>query len=153
MSVFRFFKASMIDDCRGSNLIELALVLPIFLILIFGSVDFGRAYYQAIEVESAAHAGAVYGLQNPQDTDGMQSAALVGASNVSDLTATATYGCECSDGTSDVTSCTYTPSCPDNYVTYVDVATTSTFKPMFHYPGLPKEITFRGDSHIRVGGN
>jgi Flp pilus assembly protein TadG len=134
-------------------MIESALVLPLFLLLMFAAFDFGSAYYQSIEVESAAQAGATYGLQNPQDVNGMESAALVGASNITGLTASATYGCECSDGTAAVTSCTSTPTCNDNYVTYVDVTTTSTYQPLFNLPGLPTSFSMGAESRLRVGGD
>ena len=53
---------------EGSSLVEVALVLPMMLLLLVGSVDFGRGYYAAMEVSSAANAGACYGVQEPTDT-------------------------------------------------------------------------------------
>ncbi|MBE7159246.1 MAG: pilus assembly protein, partial [Rhodospirillales bacterium] len=60
-------------------MVELALLLPLLLLLLVGAVDLGRAFYVAIEVSSAASAGAVYGTQNPTDTAGMQNAAALNA--------------------------------------------------------------------------
>lgn len=42
----------------GQSLVEFTLVLPIFLILLFGLVDFGRAFYTWMLVTNAAREGA-----------------------------------------------------------------------------------------------
>lgn len=55
---FRSFR----DGERGQALVETALVLPMFLILILGIVDFGRAYQQHITVSGAAREGARLGV-------------------------------------------------------------------------------------------
>lgn len=140
-------------DTEGASFVELALVLPIFLLMLIPVVDIGRGFYASIEVSSAAHSGAIYGLENPSDTAGMIQAAKAGASNLSNVTATATYGCECSDGTSPVASCATTPTCTYNYVTYVDVAVTSTYSTAFGYPGLPSSMNITREFRLRAGGD
>ena len=90
----------LLRDENGASLVELAFVLPLFPLLLFGVVDFGRAFYVSVEIAGAAQAAAVYGSQNPTDTTGMQTAAQDDAPNVPNLSVgTPTYGCECSDGT------------------------------------------------------
>jgi len=42
------------DDERGQALVEFALVIPIFLLLIFGLIDFGRVVYTNNAVSQAA---------------------------------------------------------------------------------------------------
>jgi Flp pilus assembly protein TadG len=143
----------ILKDAEGASFVELALVLPLFLLMLVPVVDLGRGFYAAIEVASAAHAGAMYGVENPSDTDGMIKAAKAGASNLSDITATAVYGCECSDGTSAVAACTSTPNCTYNYVTYVDVAVTSPYRTVFGYPGIPSSINITREFRLRAGGN
>ena len=143
----------ILSDSDGASFIELALVLPLFLMMLVPVVDLGRGFYAAIEVTSAAHAGAMYGVENPSDTDGMIQAAKAGASNLSDVTATAAYGCECSDGTSAVASCASTPTCTYNYVTYVDVTVTSPYRTVFAYPGLPSSMNITREFRLRAGGN
>lgn len=142
-----------LSGSEGASFVELALVLPVFLLMLVPVVDLGRGFYAAIEVASAAHSGAIYGLENPTDADGMIQAAKAGASNLSNVTATATYGCECSDGTSAVASCTSTPTCTHNYVTYVDVSVTSPYSTVFGYPGLPSSMNITREIRLRAGGN
>ncbi len=43
---------------RGQAVVEFALVLPIFLLLILGALDFGRAYYRLHLLTNAAREGA-----------------------------------------------------------------------------------------------
>src|ERR1700757_932594 len=94
---------------HGASLVETALLFPLFFLLLFGAVDFGRAFYLTIEIAGAAHAGAIYGVQYPTDTAGMKTAAQNDAPDVSNLSvATPTYGCECA---TDTTGATYSASC------------------------------------------
>jgi Flp pilus assembly protein TadG len=134
----------------GSSVLELALLMPVLLLLLVGAVDFGQAYYVGIEVGSAAEAGTSYGVANNSDTAGMQSAAMLDAVDVPTMTATATWGCECSDGTGASVNCTATPSCSVNVVNYVDVATSVNYKPMLFYPAFPSTFTVKGHSRMRV---
>lgn len=138
---------------EGASLVETALLLPIMLLLAAGAVDFGRAYWTAIEIESAAHAGALYGIQNPTDTSGMVTAANLGADGLPALQSTAAYGCECSDGSSPVADCSFIPLCDYNYVNYVSVTSTATFVPLMRYPGIPNSFTLSSTSRMRSGGD
>jgi Flp pilus assembly protein TadG len=139
-------------DQHGVTLLETAIALPLFMLLIVGAVDFGRAWYVSIEIASASEAGVLYGLQNISDTVGMQSAAALGAPNVSTLNV-ATYGCECSDGTNAKASCSTTPSCSatSNVVNYVQVKANSTYVPLIPYPGLPASFAISNTSRLRAG--
>lgn len=42
----------MINDKKGQALVEFILVLPIFLIILFLIIDFGRIFYNKIKMES-----------------------------------------------------------------------------------------------------
>ncbi len=46
-------------------LIELALVLPVFMMVVVGCIDFGRFAYYYVAVTNAAAAGALYGSLHP----------------------------------------------------------------------------------------
>lgn len=49
---------------RGANLVEIALILPLLLFLMFGVVDMGRAFYAVISLTNAAREGARYASRN-----------------------------------------------------------------------------------------
>jgi len=135
---------------EGSQLVELALVVPLLLLIFTGAVDYGRAYFVSMEVSSAAEAGALYGLQNPTDTAGMKTAAALDSPDLPGLTSTASYGTECSDGTSPTPNPGTPPTCAVNVVRYVEVDTTATYKPIIPYPGMPSQFTLTGKTRMRL---
>ena len=139
----------LIEDQRGSSLVETSLLLPLICLLLVGAVDFGRAYYIALEVDSAVHAGALYGVQEPIDTAGMVAAARLDAGDLSNLQPVATYGCECSDGSSTVASCSTPPNCAYNVVNYVNVTASSSYKTMLRYPGIPATFSLSAKARMR----
>lgn len=49
---------------RGQELLEFALILPIFLLLAFGILDLGLATYSYSSLQSAAREGARYAIVN-----------------------------------------------------------------------------------------
>jgi Flp pilus assembly protein TadG len=149
--------AGAVRDSSGQSLVELALILPVFVLLILGAVEFGQLAYAAIEVSNAARAGVQYGAQSgatAADIGGMESAAINDGSNVSGLSATATEFCSCSNAASTPVACsTAATACPANgarALTYVQVDTTATVTPMVHYPGLSSGFTLNGQAIMRV---
>lgn len=154
-------RRSWLRSESGGSLVEVALLLPVLTLLLVGTVDLGRLAYMSIEVSNAARAGVQYGQQNSttwSDVAGMQTAAtndaqdLVGAGN-GNLTAVATYWCQCSDGTSVTPNCfPGTPSCASNHrVNYVKVLTTATYKPWFPCPGIPSSTNLTAQAVMRAG--
>jgi Flp pilus assembly protein TadG len=136
---------------EGSSAIELAMMLPFLVLMLVVAVDFGRGYYAAIEITSAAEAGALYGTQNLTDIAGMQTAAKLDAHDISGVTAVATYGCECHDGSGASVSCTTSPTCATNGVNYVQVVTTATYKPILKFPGIFTSYPLQGVARMRAG--
>ncbi len=49
---------------RGASATELAIILPLFVTIVLGCVDFGRFGYTYIAVSNAARAGAAYAMMN-----------------------------------------------------------------------------------------
>ena len=60
MNAKRFF-----STC-GQNLIEYAITLPVFLLIVFGIFDLGRAVYYYSAIFNAARDGARYGSVHPE---------------------------------------------------------------------------------------
>lgn len=50
---------------KGQSLVELAISLPIILLILLGSVDFGMALFSYAILRDAAQEGALYGSFNP----------------------------------------------------------------------------------------
>lgn len=78
------------SNSSGSALVELALTAPLLMVLIVAGAELGRIAYAAIEVQSAARAGADYGAQNPGTafgpTSAIKQAAKDDVPNITDLT-------------------------------------------------------------------
>ncbi len=56
------------DRGRGQALVEFALVVPLFLLLVAGMIDFGMGLSSSITVTNAAREGARLGIINPNAT-------------------------------------------------------------------------------------
>jgi Flp pilus assembly protein TadG len=54
---------------RGQALVEFALVLPVFILLLAGMIDFGFGFYSYMTVINGARSGAREAILNPTDTN------------------------------------------------------------------------------------
>lgn len=54
---------------RGQSLVELALLLPVMMLLFAGALDLGRIFYSQITIENAAKEGALEAARNPTSFD------------------------------------------------------------------------------------
>jgi Flp pilus assembly protein TadG len=149
-----------VSNASGQALVEAALVLPFLLLMILGALETGSIAYNAIEVENAAEAGALYGSMNranAANTTAIETAATNDASNMLSVTATATTSCACqtSAGTLTTLACTATTSCvsPNQVVEWVNVVTAAKVTPMFQLPGLPATLPLSGNATMRVAPN
>jgi Flp pilus assembly pilin Flp len=64
----------LMRDEEGAAVVEFALVMPILALIIFGIIDFGRAFYTVNNIISAVREGARYGaiLSAPSSPTGEQ---------------------------------------------------------------------------------
>ena len=143
-----------IRDDRGQAFVELALVLPIFILLLVGAAEVGRIAFAAIEVSNAARAGVSYGAQNhatASDSSGIQTAATQDGPDLTDLQAVATQACTCSSGSA-ITCANAGTNClaPNRIIEYVQVQTSAVVGTVFKFPGIPSSITLRGYAMMRV---
>lgn len=65
---YRRFDRSRSRTERGAALVEFALVLPLLLVLVFGIVDFGRAFQSSITLTNATREGARLGATGANTT-------------------------------------------------------------------------------------
>lgn len=56
---------------KGQGLVEFALMLPILLLVILGTIEFGRIFLIYATVSNGAREGSRYGMVNPADTGGI----------------------------------------------------------------------------------
>src|SRR6188472_3639206 len=61
---------------RGQSIVELALCMPLLMLIMLGTIDFGRVFFDYIQMRNAVVEGATYGTRHPADTSGIQTAAI-----------------------------------------------------------------------------
>ncbi len=136
---------------RGQASVELALSVPLLLMMFLVVVETGRAFYVAISLANAARAGVQYGAQNLStagDNAGMQQAAVNDAPNLVGMTATATHFCVCSDGSA--STCLSTDCAGSHRLLYAQVNTSAAYKPLITFMGILPSMTVPGKAVMRV---
>lgn len=80
------------DRSRGQALVEFALILPIFVLLLTGMLDFGAGLYSRMTVINAAREGARAAVTaaDPASVNATVTSAVANAANGMPVTATAT---------------------------------------------------------------
>jgi Flp pilus assembly protein TadG len=137
---------------KGSAFVELALFMPVLLLMLVGAVDFSRVFNASVTLANAAEVGALYGSRSisaSSDTAGMQTAATNDGKDLTGMTATATNYCSCGSGPAQ--SCPATGcsgSSPAHR--YAKVQATYTFKPLFPIPGIPSSVPMTRTAVMRV---
>jgi Flp pilus assembly protein TadG len=61
---------------HGQGLVEFALILPLFVLIVIGVFDLGRAFFASITITNAAREGARYGTLHATDPQGVCNATL-----------------------------------------------------------------------------
>jgi Flp pilus assembly protein TadG len=134
-------------DERGTSIIEMAFVVPIFATLLLGVVDVSRAYSEQLQLEQAAYR-AVEKVQQYQSSNSTVDTLKSEAADAAGITATTdnpdiTYTLYC-DG---VAQSNYDTTCDSGktYIRQVNVKLTKTFTPMFpsnKWPGSNQDGTY-----------
>lgn len=147
---------------RGAALLELAVAIPFLLLLVVGTVDFGRAFYQGMALAHAARAGAEYGAQgveNSLDQSGMRTAAKTAVAldlALDDTDITPSRVCECAtdagvfSATSPANDCSGACAVGSHLLISVSVSVSKAFSTIVSYPRIPQSILITRSVKIRV---
>lgn len=57
------------EHFQGQSLLEVALIIPVLLVLIIGAIEFGRLFFTKIVITNAAREGAYYLVTHQSDYD------------------------------------------------------------------------------------
>jgi len=141
----------------GSALVELAVALPVLVVLFVGTIDFARVFYTSMALTNSARAGVQYGAHNAirsSDAPGMILTAQ-NATGVGGITAVPSRTCQCATeaGVFDVApiSCASTCTSPKHVVVTVTVTTSKTFTIiMSGVPGIPGSVSLSRTATMRV---
>lgn len=152
---------------RGVAIVEFALGLPFLIWLLVGLGDLGLGFYQSLQVQGAAAAGAAYATLHRWDVCNVQ-AAVRSATNISEITAptptrvcgcpgdspfvVGTYSNETCGGTPVVSDCTGTCSSGSSPGVYASVRAQLTYTPVAPWPAtwglVPESLT--GQAYRRL---
>jgi Flp pilus assembly protein TadG len=139
---------------KADSLIELALLLPMLLLIVFYMADGAIWVQKSLTVQSAASAAAAYGAVpgNASNYSAMVQLANFDAtgstSGATGFTATATDFYTCSPGGAVVTA---TTSCPTGApFHYVKVTTSLIANSVISMPGIPSTLTMPAFAIYRV---
>jgi Flp pilus assembly protein TadG len=93
------------DGASGQAIVEFALASLAFFLVVFGTVDFGRAIFMYSQLHSAVRDGARYGKLHPTDSTAIKNTVVAGASAFDLTDSNVTVSCPggCSGSSSQVT--------------------------------------------------
>ena len=137
--LFRFLRAKQ-DNESGQALVELALTLPLLVLVLMGAAELARVAYVSIEVTDAAKAAVQNGGYSRSNAGKATSPASRQQPRLAHRTSLwarpdVTTSCICSDGTA--SDCSAGSCAGSNVEQRITVTTQTTFDPLIHLPGLP----------------
>jgi Flp pilus assembly protein TadG len=143
--------AGKINEETGSAMVETSLMLPLFVTMLVGAVEFGTIAFAKVEVTNAAKAGAQYGMQsasNAGDVTGIQTAASNDAPDITLGSTAVSHSCICSNGSA--STCLSTDCSTSHIETILTVKTQTTISSKIRLPGLPHSYTLYGQAVQKV---
>ena len=137
----------------GSTLVELALLLPVFILVLAGIANYAFWIEEKIQLQEAAAAGAAYATipGNGSDVTGMIAAARAASPqfNVA-MTVTAVNTYSCSPGGAAVASTATCSGLSAGPLLFAQVKTSATEFPVLKYLGMPTSMTMQGYASYEV---
>lgn len=154
MSVLRAFQrlARLRRSEEGGAMVELAVILPVLILISIGVMDYGRVYFTSIAVANAARAGAEWGARTPAnsvDQANIQNFAMLDGAEAGTITVTSNTYCKCGGTT---VTCATTSDCGGGYgkpAVYVEVTASKTVALLLKYPGLPASVNISRTATFR----
>jgi Flp pilus assembly protein TadG len=143
---------ALLPDIRGNAAVEFALVAPVLGAALVAMIDLGIGFYENMEVENAAQAGAEYAV-----TQGWNAAAVSNAVTASgtlaaiSATPAPTQSCGCANGTT-VAAAACGSVCPNGAGagTYVTVNAQAQYSSIFNYPFVASPMTLSSQAIVRL---
>jgi len=145
-------RKSIPQAALGSAAIEFAIVAPLLMILIIGAAEVGYSAYQAMQVQNAVEAGALYAVKNGSGASGITNAVL----QATDVTGLAVVPppakfCGC-PGNSGIVAEPCTSSCANGYPPgqYIQINATLARRTLIPNSGLPLPTVLSAQSIVRL---
>lgn len=156
-----------INNQLGLAAVELTILTPFIMLLLYIAVDFGRVMSEVIVTNSSANAAAGYGSIHSTDIDeaidsaGMLAIASKDAQGLSmntgessrvDVTSVRVCRCYDSDAVSlpEPTESVCSESCPENKEVYIQTTVSRNFKTFSGHEAMPGTLTLNRSARYRV---
>ena len=149
-SVVRALRALRKSDA-GVAAVELAMSLPLLVLIAIGVADFGRMYFTTIAVANSTRAGAHYGAQSTVKSGNFTAIDQATRNDAADLGAisvTSSRFCRCPDGSAP--ACTGTCASYGGPEVFVSVTASKTHSFLIDYPGLPPSVSITRSAVFRA---
>ncbi|MDH5722031.1 MAG: pilus assembly protein [Alphaproteobacteria bacterium] len=145
--MLKTIKAYLLNT-KGASAVEFALLAPILITLLVGTIDYGYYIVQRMELQSVATSVAEYVMIKQNDDNLVTVAGEVYSGNPLDITVTSSYQCQCEGGAP--AACPL--SCPgDDYQRrYVVVTVSQMHNILFPYPGFDSSVNLQSTARMRV---
>ena len=144
--------AALLRAPEGNAVMEFGLVAPMLGAILVPLVDVGIGFYQSMQVQDAAQAGAQYAMAHGWNSSAIQNA-VTNATALSTVNASPqpTRSCGCPGGTT-VVSAACGSTCADGKPagTYVTVSAQAVYKTLVPYPALGSSVTLSAQSTARI---
>lgn len=145
----------------GQGMLELALCLPLFALLILGTAEIANIAWASVQLHNAARAGAQYGSLSRSNAANISEIEAAAQNEAPKLTVTfptaPSQACSCIDPSTDATGanstgCQTLVECPSPYIIFdnVTVTTQAAVTPLIRYPGLPASYTLQATATMGV---
>jgi len=142
-------RTGLLSNRDGNVAVEFALIMPMLILVFAGLIDFGRAFYDRMALDTAARSAVQYARKNPSDAQGITTAARRAGGLPAGVTVDPPRQfCECPSGAA--VSCGSTCASGEPYLILLSVTVRYNFQPLVPYPGLPSPLPLAGSAVIRV---
>lgn len=138
---------------RGSAIVELAIAIPVLILLVIGVADFGRMFLTGITVANAARATAEYATltveNSAKDSSVLNQIGRDDAADIGGVLVTSERFCRCPNGTTPACdgTCDAPYSAPE---IFVKAKAQKTVNLILRYPGIAGTVTFRDSATFRA---
>jgi Flp pilus assembly protein TadG len=144
--------AALLRAQEGNAAMEFGLVAPMLGAILVPLVDVGMGFYQSMQVQDAAQAGAQYAMTHGWNGSAIQNA-VTSATTLSSVNASPapSRSCGC-PGDASVVAATCGSSCSDGKPagTYVTVSAQAVYKTLIPYPAVGSSVTLSAQSTARI---
>jgi Flp pilus assembly protein TadG len=144
--------AALLRAPEGNAVMEFGLVAPLLGAILVPLVDVGIGFYQSMQVQDAAQAGAQYAMAHGWNSTAIQNA-VTSATTLSSVNASPvpSRSCGCASNAS-VVAATCGSNCPDGKPagTYVTVSAQALYKTLIPYPAVGSSVTLSAQSTARI---